>query len=167
MVLLASSFDQSRFLRAEDVPQERLLRIKACTEEKIGQGAEQSTKLVVWFTNDKRGLVLNKTNNRTIRGAYGDDVAHWASQLIVVFPTTAPFGAKIVPCLRVRIPPPRQQEAVPSNGFQPAVAAPAAAQPQQEPPLAAAPPAASVRNRLDQFAAAAPAYDLDDEIPFS
>ena len=30
-------------------------------------------KLVLWFTNDERGLVLNKTNNRTIRGAFGDD----------------------------------------------------------------------------------------------
>ena len=30
--------------------------------------ADGEVKLTVWFTNDKRGLVLNKTNNRTIRG---------------------------------------------------------------------------------------------------
>ena len=32
---------------------------------------------MVWFDNNKKGLVLNRTNNRTIRGAYGDDVAGW------------------------------------------------------------------------------------------
>ena len=36
--------------------------------------ADGEVKLTVWFTNDKRGLVLNRTNNRTIRAAYGDDV---------------------------------------------------------------------------------------------
>ena len=35
---------------------------------------DKEKKLVVWFTNDERGLVLNKTNNRTLRGAFGDDL---------------------------------------------------------------------------------------------
>ena len=43
------------------------------TEEEVGQDKDKEKKLVVWFTNDKRGLVLNKTNNRTLRGAFGDD----------------------------------------------------------------------------------------------
>jgi len=67
MVLLASSYDQSKFLRAEDVPQEKTLKIKGVSEETM---ADQSQKLVVWFTNSKKGLPLNRTNNRTIRGAY-------------------------------------------------------------------------------------------------
>src|SRR5215469_6175012 len=108
MALLASSFDQSRFLRAEDVPAERMLRIKAATEEKVGQGAEQSAKLVVWFTNDKRGLVLNKTNNRTIRGALGDAVDGWVGKIIIIFPTMVDMRGKLTAALRVRIPPPKQ-----------------------------------------------------------
>jgi len=55
--------------------------------------------------NSKKGLVLNKINNRTIRGAYDDDTAGWAGKLIVLYPTTAPFGGRQVPALRVRIPP--------------------------------------------------------------
>ena len=108
MVLLASTYDQSRFFRAEDLTQEKVLRIKSVTEELVGQGAEQQKKLVVWFTNSAKGLALNQTNNRTIRGAYGDDVAGWAGKLIVVFPTQADFGGKMVGALRVRIPPPKQ-----------------------------------------------------------
>jgi hypothetical protein len=104
MVLLASSYDQSKFFRAEDVAQEKTLKIKGVTEEMVGQGVDQSQKLVVWFTNSKKGLALNRTNNRTIRGAYGDDTAGWTGKLIVLFPTQAPFRGRLVGALRVRIP---------------------------------------------------------------
>ena len=108
MVLLASVYDQSKFLRAEDLTQDKMLRIKSVTEELVGQGADQEKKLVVWFTNSPKGLALNRTNNRTIRGAYGDDVAGWTGKLIVVFPTQADFRRSMVGALRVRIPPPKQ-----------------------------------------------------------
>ncbi len=107
MVLLASAYDQSRFLRAEDMRQEKTLRIKKVTEELVGQGADQQKKLVVWFTNDEHGLVLNKTNNRTIRGSFGDDTSGWTNKLIVVYPTTADMRGRMVAALRVRIPPPK------------------------------------------------------------
>ena len=108
MVLLASSFDQSRFLRAEDLPQEKTLRIKSVTEETVGQGADAKKVLVVWFTNDPRGLALNRTNNRTLRGAFGDPVDGWIGKIIVIYPTQTEFRGHLVPALRVRIPPPKQ-----------------------------------------------------------
>jgi hypothetical protein len=106
MVLLASSFDQSKYFRAEDLAQEKLLRIESVSVEMVGRGSKQEQKPVVWFTNHTKGLALNKTNNRTIRGAYGDDMEGWAGKLIVVYPTQADFGGKMVGALRVRIPPP-------------------------------------------------------------
>ena len=72
-------------------------------------------KLVVWFTNDERGLVLNKTNNRTIRGAFGDDTANWLGKIIVVFPTMTDVRGKMTPALRVRIPPPKQAPQRPTS----------------------------------------------------
>jgi len=69
MVLLASNYDQSKFLKAGDLPAERKFRIKSVTEEEVGIGKDKERKLVVWFTNDSHGLVLNRVNNRTIRGA--------------------------------------------------------------------------------------------------
>lgn len=104
MVLLASTFDQSRFLRAEDLPQPKKLRIKNATEEIVGRGADAKKMLVVWLTNDQRGLALNRTNNRTIRGAFGDPVDGWTGKVIEVFPTQAEFRGHLVPALRVRIP---------------------------------------------------------------
>jgi hypothetical protein len=68
-MLLASAYDQSRYFKATDMQAEKKLRIKDVTEEEIGVGQDKEKKLCVWFTNDPRGLVLNKTNNRTLRGA--------------------------------------------------------------------------------------------------
>ena len=108
MALFASDYDQTRFLKAQDLPSERKFKIKSVTVEPIGAGKDKEDKLVVWFTNDKRGLVLNRTNNRTIRGAYGDDTAGWVGKIIIAFPTMAEFRGTMVPALRVRIPPPKQ-----------------------------------------------------------
>ena len=149
MVLLASSFDQSKYLRAEDLTQEKLLRIKSVTEELVGQGADQEKKLVVWFTNSPKGLVLNRTNNRTIRGAYGDDVAGWIGKLIVVFPTQADFRGRPVGALRVRIPPPKQAKTSVAPPSQEAAKPAAATKPA---------PATSPEPEADP--------DLDDEIPW-
>jgi hypothetical protein len=144
MVLLASSYDQSRFFKAADLETEKKLRVKTVTEESVGVGAEQQKKLVVWFTNDERGLVLNKTNNRTMRGAFGDDCAGWANKIVVLFPSTVDLRGKMVPSLRVRIPPPKQATTG-GNGAKPVEPEQAPAKPATQPSLA---------------------DDLSDEIPF-
>jgi hypothetical protein len=110
MVLLASNYDQSKFLRAQDLTEAKRFKIKSVTEEKVGIGADQDPKLVVWFTNSAKGLVLNKTNNRALRGAFGDDTAGWPGKIIEIFPTEADFRGRMVPALRVRIPPPAQEK---------------------------------------------------------
>jgi hypothetical protein len=117
MVLLASTYDQSKYFKAADLADEKKLRIGKVTEELVGTGADQQKKLVVWFTNDDRGLVLNKTNNRCLRGAFGDDCAGWAGKVIVLFPSTVDLRGKMVPSLRVRIAPPKQATA--GNGTKP------------------------------------------------
>ena len=145
MVLLASAYDQSRFFKAADLAQEKKLRIKKITEESVGTGRDKEQKLVVWFTNDEHGLVLNKTNNRTIRGAFGDDCSGWVGKIIVLFPTTDEFRGKMGPAMRVRIPPPKQAA---GNGQDQAAAKPAPAAEPEPPPTTTV------------------ADDLDDEIPF-
>jgi hypothetical protein len=134
-------------LRAEDLAREKLLRIKSVSVEMVGRGPNQEKKPVVWFTNHAKGLALNKTNNRTIRGAYGDDMEGWVGELIVVFPTQVDFGGQMVAALRVRIPPPKQAKSAspaPEAGKATAATKPAAATPPE--------PEADL--------------DLDDEIPF-
>ena len=146
MVLLASAYDQSKYFKAADLTQEKRLRIKAVTEEEIGVGKDKEQKLVVWFTNDEHGLVLNKTNNRAIRGAFGDDCSGWIGKIIVLFPTQDEFRGKMGPAMRVRIPSPKQAA---GNGQGQAAAAKAPAEPPPPPP-----------------ATTTLADDMEDEIPF-
>src|SRR5262249_30950252 len=154
-MVLASDYDKSKYLCAEDMKTQKKFRIKVVTVEAVGTGSEKEEKLVVWFTNDKRGLVLNKTNNRTLRGAFGDDVSGWKDKIIILFSAPVDLRGKMVGGLRVRIPPPKGD-----NGKA------GAAPPHPSPP----PP--SAQQQLDDFVKAKPrekpslSDDLDDEIGF-
>ena len=165
MVLLASDYDKSRYLKANDLEREKKFRIKGVTEEEFedDRNKKKEKKLVVWFTNDERGLVLNKVNNRSIRGAYGDDTTNWSGKIIVIFPTLADNRGKMTPALRVRIPPPKQLTATaappqqPSGNGAAAPLAPAAA------PAKAAPPADP---ELEPDPVKPIREELDDDIPW-
>jgi hypothetical protein len=105
MTLLASSYDQSKYFSGASLQSEKKLKIKTVTEELVGEKREM--KLIVWFTNDKRGLILNRVNNRTLRGAFGDAVKDWDGKIVVLFPTTGEYRGAPCPALRVRIPAPK------------------------------------------------------------
>lgn len=107
MVLLASSFDQSKYLRASDLDgeEEARFKIRAVTEETLGTDREH--KLVIWFSNDKRGYVTNRTALRVLAPAFGDDTSLWAGKIIILYRTTTEMAGKTLPCLRVRIPAPK------------------------------------------------------------
>jgi hypothetical protein len=162
MVILASEFDKSKYLRAEDLKADKKLRIEKVTVEVM---ADKKQKLTVWFTNDLRGLVLNKTNNRVLRGAFGDDVSGWTNKIVVVFPTMVEYRGKMVPGLRVRISAPKQAATSTGNGQ--AAATAAVPQPTQQP--ASQQPASQ---QLDEFGQTQSpekpslSDDLDDEIGF-
>jgi hypothetical protein len=187
MVLLASSYDQSRFLKAADLEREKKFRIKSVTEEEVGADAQKEKKLVVWFTNDNRGLVLNKTNNRTIRGAFGDPINGWINKIIIIFPTHVDMRGKLTPALRVRIPPPKQAAttapaattpppqqattAVPASAVpspqQVATAAPAASTPHVKPAPSGNGAAAAAPSPPQTAATAVADPELEDEPPKS
>ena len=74
MVMYASEFDQSKYLRAADlgeVGSEKRLKIKTITKE-TNVGEEQKTRPGLWFTTVAKGLLLNKTNLRVLQSGFGD-----------------------------------------------------------------------------------------------
>ena len=133
------------------------------TEEELGVGKDKETKLVVWFTNDERGVVLNKTNNRALRGAFGDDTAGWVNKVIVVFPTVVDIRGKMGPALRVRIPPPKQAAAA-APPTQPASPAPSGNGAAAAAPAPAAAPTVA-DPELEPDPKLSLADELNDEIP--
>lgn len=115
MVLLASQYDQSRFWKAADLAADKKCRIKNVPEEFVGMGKDKEQKLVVWFTNSEKGLVLNRVNNRVIRAAFGDAVDGWNGKIIVIYPTMAEFRGEMKPCLRVKLPGPKSPPPKPAT----------------------------------------------------
>lgn len=164
MVLLASDFDQSKYLKASDLGplnSERRVKIKGVTVEKIGE--KEEIKPCLQFTNTSKGLPLNQTNRRTLSAAFGDVMDAWAGNVIALYSTMVDLKGQMVPALRVRILPPKQTTAAPQ---QPA-ASPQPIAPSQPVPLGngAAHPAvapAAVAAELEPE----PIDELDDEIPF-
>lgn len=97
---LAEAFP-SDYLKCEDLnKRKRNLTIASVTMEKIGKDKEN--KLVVWFDNEDKGLILNKTNANMIAFLLDtDDTDDWEGQMITIKPSTTEFGGKTVPCIRV------------------------------------------------------------------
>lgn len=94
------------FLKAEDL-QGRAVRvvIEEVTIEELKNDDGKEKKLVAHFAGKDKALILNRTNCELLEGICGtDDYGAWAGHQIVVYPTTTKFGAKTVPCLRVRAP---------------------------------------------------------------
>jgi hypothetical protein len=168
-MLLASDYDKSQYLKSEDIgDRERKFRIKDVTEEEVGEKKEK--KLVVWLSsNDQhlhgRGLIVNKTNNRVLRAAFGDPVKGWIGKIIIIFTMLVDNRGKMTLGLRVRIPPPKQSAATAEPSQQPVKSGNGASAPL---PAAAAPPAAAVHDpELEPNPKPSLKEELDDEIPSS
>ena len=71
----------SDYLKCADLgEQPRLVTIRTCVQEWLGQGKDKEQKPVLYFEKGPKGLVLNKTNAKTIVKAYGDDTTGWPRQ---------------------------------------------------------------------------------------
>jgi hypothetical protein len=98
----------SKFLKADDLDQEDLVVVmKKIEMETVGQGAEREEKWVLYFKGQDKGLVLNKTNAKTIAGLYGNDTDGWMGKQITLFPTQVDLRGEQVDAIRVRNKPPK------------------------------------------------------------
>lgn len=96
------------YLKAADVPQPRLFTIQTVNMETIGE--ERSSKAVIRFHGEQRGLVLNKVNSLELSGWLGDETQAWTGQPVELYSTTTFFSGRQVPCIRVRRPAAQPQQ---------------------------------------------------------
>lgn len=97
-----SEMIQSKFLKKEDFDTPKVLTIKDCSLEEVGNG---DTRWVLFFKEVQKGLVLNVTKIRQLENAYGDDSDHWANQKVKLLhdPNVA-FQGKIVGGIALQTP---------------------------------------------------------------
>lgn len=94
------------FLKTEDLQGRAVKAVieNIAVEDVKGEDGVEK-KLVAHFVGKDKALILNRTNCESIESIVGsDDYAAWCGHTVVLFPTTTKFGAKTVPCLRIRAP---------------------------------------------------------------
>jgi hypothetical protein len=84
--------------------QERTVTIKgaAIVEVTKYESTEKQRRIVLYFHEYEKGLLLNKTNGSRIYEMYGNDVAKWCGRKITLYPSETEIGGKTVDCIRVR-----------------------------------------------------------------
>jgi len=114
----------SRWLKASDFEDgDATLTIREVGQERIGQGKDASDKFVLYFEDEAKGLVLNKTNVGTIAKLHGDDTDDWIGKDVTLYTTEVQFQSDMVEAIRVRSKAPRRPGAKAGKPTAPAPAA--------------------------------------------
>ena len=110
-----SEMIQSKFLKKEDFETPKVLTIKDCTLEEVGD----DTRWVLAFKEAAKGLVLNVTKIRQLEAAFGHDTDLWVGNKVKLShdPNVA-YAGKIVGGIALLTPP--------KTGAKPPVAPPPA-----------------------------------------
>jgi hypothetical protein len=132
----------SKYLKGADLEADTVFTIDRVEMENVAQqGKPEELKPIVYFQEDERGVVLNRTNSETISSIHGGDTDDWIGKQITLFATEVDFQGKQVLAIRVRMkrPAPVRPAAAPRQpARQPrpaAVAAPAAEVPEDDIPF--------------------------------
>lgn len=100
----ASDAFPSNYLSSEDFPQPALLTVARCEMQNVGQGANIEEKPVVYFHEQTKPIILNRTNFTTLADVLGDDSDTWAGGIIVAYQTQTEYKGEQVDCIRFRAP---------------------------------------------------------------
>lgn len=115
----------SNYLKADDL-QGRQIKVKMDRTAMEEVGRDKERRLILYFVDKAKGMVLNKTNSNTIAAAYGDDTDNWQGADLILFESMVDYQGKSVPAIRVKVPPrapaSARQEERPAAIRQPAAA---------------------------------------------
>jgi hypothetical protein len=100
----------SRYLKASDIPLDQdgnsttlVLTIKDVRVETLGQGPDADQKPVLYFRETDKGLVVNKTNAKTLTELFKtDDTDEWIGKRVGLFVMEVQFQSDLVPSIRVK-----------------------------------------------------------------
>jgi hypothetical protein len=75
----------SKFLKAADATPALTLTIARVSQEIMkNQEGEEEVKPVIWFLEQEKGMVLNRTNANTLTALFGSKVETWTNQRVVL-----------------------------------------------------------------------------------
>ena len=91
----------SEFLKVADLDGRDLI-LTIASVKMVDLPNSDETKPVVYFEEKKQGLVLNRTNNKSIQKLLGWDSAKWVGCSITLFETDVPFKGDVVAAIRIK-----------------------------------------------------------------
>lgn len=77
--------------------------IKAVELERVGRDQEQ--KLVIYFDELPRAMIVNKTNFETLNEAFGPETSDWIARPATLYATKTEYDGKEVDGVRIRVAP--------------------------------------------------------------
>jgi hypothetical protein len=112
----------SRFFKAEDLAQPLLVKIKEVKMEVVGgENDEKTEKPILYFVNQDKAVILNKTNATIIINITGsDDSDEWTGAHIELYKDTVMFHGTPTPCVRCREPKQQKKSKAAVTSAQPA-----------------------------------------------
>ena len=101
----ASDAFPSDYLKASDLEGKSVTVTIASVEMvEFGKDREKESKLLIMFVGKKRGLIINKTNSRTISKVLGsDETDDWIGKRIIIEPREVEYGSEMVWAIRVSL----------------------------------------------------------------
>lgn len=110
---------KSKYLKAADIEDDCVFTIAGVQMEEIGQNEKKDNKPVLYFEEEERGLVLNKTNINSIANLYGEETDEWVGKKIGLFIAPTTFEGRTVESIRVKARMPKAQTATALGNRQP------------------------------------------------
>jgi hypothetical protein len=94
----------SKYLKSGDLNGQTVrVTIDRYEIELIGQGAQADRKPVMYFRGKAKGMILNKTNARTLQQSYGPELDDWIGAEIELFVVMTEMNGETKEGLRVRV----------------------------------------------------------------
>jgi len=95
---------ESKWLKGDDLPAGREVKVFIESVEEILFGQNDPPKLALKFKNKEKGVVLNKTNAVRIMSVYGANSTGWIGHEIFLFSEPTDYNGQSVKAIRVRVP---------------------------------------------------------------
>ena len=93
----------SKYLKASDAEPELVLTIaRIKTEKMTNRDGEEEIKPVIFFAEQEKGMVLNKTNANVLTDLFGETIENWTGQKITLCSVDVDAFGKIQKALRFR-----------------------------------------------------------------
>jgi hypothetical protein len=106
----------SRWLKSEDCEDgDLILTIKSAAIEPVKGTNGDEDKLILRFAEEDKGLILNKTNAKSISKIHGDDTDDWVGKKVALYSTEVEFGGETMLGIRVRLKAPKAGVASPAS----------------------------------------------------